>query len=421
MIALFFAILLIGIVVGLPIAFAIAIAALLFLVLNGFPMPGVVVQRMVAGVDAFPLLALPLFILAGRLMAFGTTDRLMRLANALLGAVRGGLAMSGVVAATFFSSISGSGVATCAAVGSIVQPEMRKQGYPAGFAAALVAGAGSLGIVIPPSLPMVIFGVSAGVSIGDLFLAGILPGLLTAGLFIVYCWGVSLRQGYAASGSRPPWRELIRIVADSLLPLSMPVLILGGILWGIFTPTEAAAVAVAVALLLSMGVYRVLTLGQLGQVLLESAKSSAVILFVIAASAPFSWVMATERIPQQLSALIMSLSSDPWVIVALMIAVMLFLGTFMETIAIIVIMTPIFMPLVQSIGMHPVHFGVIFTLALAIGGATPPLSVNLFVTARIAGIPIERAFPFILHIVLVMLLALLITAALPALSLWPTS
>jgi len=419
-IAIFFGILFVCIVVGVPIAFSIAISALLFLILNDFPMPGIVVQRMVAGVDSFPLLALPMFILAGNLMAFGTTDRLMRLANALLGSIRGGLAMSGVVAATFFSSISGSGVATCAAVGSIVQPEMQKKGYPVGFSASLVAGAGSLGIVIPPSLPMVIFGVSAGVSIGDLFLAGIIPGLLTALLFILYCWGMSCLKGYASSQARPQWREFVKIIADSLLPLLMPVLILGGILWGIFTPTEAAAVAVAYALVLATVVYRSLSMRQLGQVLLDSTKGSAVILFVIAASAPFSWVMATERIPQLLSSFIVSISSEPWVILSLMIAFMLFLGTFMETIAIIVIMTPIFMSLVNTINMNPVHFGVIFTLALAIGGATPPLSVNLFVTARIAGIPIERAFPYIIHIVLVMVVALLVTAAVPAMSIWPT-
>jgi len=416
----FFGLLFVAILVGIPVAFAIAISALAFLILTDFPMPGVVVQRMVAGVDSFPLLALPMFILAGNLMAFGTTERLMRLAHALLGQIRGGLAMSGVVAATFFSSISGSGVATCAAVGAIVQPEMTKKGYPVGFSASLVAGAGSLGIVIPPSLPMVIFGVSASVSIGELFLAGIVPGLITALLFLVYCWGASRRQGYAPSELRPNPREFARIVADSLLPLLMPVLILGGILLGVFTPTEAAAVAVAYALILAMLVYRALTVRQLGQVLLSSAKSSAVILFVIAASAPFSWVMATERIPQLLSGMIVATASEPWAVLALMVAFMLFLGTFMETIAIIVIMTPIFMPLVHAIGMNPVHFGVVFTLALAIGGATPPLSVNLFVTARIAGISLERAFPYIIHVVLVMLVALLITAAVPAISTWPT-
>lgn len=419
MIALFFATLAVAIIVGIPVGFSVAISALLFLVVDGFPLPGIVVQRMVSGVDSFPLLALPLFILAGNLMAYGTTERLMKLANALLGRVNGGLAMSGVAAATFFSSISGSGAATAAAVGTIVQPEMEKKGYDVGFSASVIAGAGSLGIIIPPSLPMVIFGVSASVSIGDLFLAGILPGILTALILVAYCWFMARRRGYGMTGEAPVRENFLRVLADATLPLLMPVIILGGILLGIFTPTEAAAVSCAYALLLSTVIYRRLGLADLWRVILNSAIGSAVILFVIAAATPFSWVMATERIPQAFNDLVLGLSANPSLVLFLMMALILILGTFMETIAIIVIMTPIFMSLVSDIGIHPLQFGTMFMLALAIGGATPPLSVNLFVTARIAGIPIERSFPFIIHIVLAMLLSLVIVWAIPFLSTWP--
>ncbi len=420
MVMAFFAILIAAIVIGIPIGFSIAIAAFLFLILDGFPIPGVVIQRMISGVDSFPLLALPMFILAGNLMAFGTTARLMRLAHALLGHVRGGLAMSGVVAATFFSAISGSGAATCAAVGSIVQPEMMKKGYARGFAASIVAGAGSLGIVIPPSLPMVIYGVSAGVSIGDLFLAGIIPGLLTAVMLLVYSYWISARRNFGVPERRVASGELGAALMDSFLPLMMPFIILGGIMSGLFTPTESAVVAVFYALVLSMLVYRELTPAALLQVLIDSAKGSAIVMFIIAASSPFSWVMAMERIPQALSSFILDIAPNNTVIAVLLIAFILFLGTFMETIAIIVIMTPIFMTLVKTIGMDPIHFGVILMIGLAIGGATPPLSVNLFVTCKIGKITLEDCFPYIMHVVAVMVLALVMTALIPIMSTWPT-
>lgn len=420
MIVVFFAILIGSIVVGIPIGFSIFLSAFLFLIIDGFPIPGIVVQRMVAGVDSFPLLALPMFILAGNLMAFGTTERLMRLANALLAHVKGGLAMAGVVAATFFSSISGSGAATCAAVGSIVQPEMTRKGYDKGFSASVIAGSGALGIVIPPSLPMVIFGVTAGVSIGDLFLAGIVPGLLTSALLLVYCAFIARRSDFPPAAQRASLPDLAAAIRQSIMPLLMPVIILGGILSGMFTPTESAVVAVAYALFLSVVLYRELSIRDLGRVLLSSAKGSAVVLFIIAASSPFSWVMAMERIPQALSAAITDFAPNEFSILVMLILFILALGTFMETIAIIVIMTPIFMTLVNAIGMHPIHFGVILMIGLAIGGATPPLSVNLFVTCRIAGISIERCFPYILQVVAFMIAAMVITIAFPGMSLWPT-
>lgn len=421
MLIAFFGILAVAILIGIPIGFSISIAAFLFLLLDGFPAPGVVVQRMVAGVDSFPLLALPLFILAGNLMAYGTTSRLMNLAHALLGHVRGGLAMSGVVASAFFSSISGSGAATCAAVGSIIQPEMVKKGYDKGFVASIMAGAGSLGIVIPPSLPMVIFGVSAGVSIGDLFLAGILPGILTAFLLLLYAMWTAKVRNFPKTEKRSSNTELYAALKGSILPLLMPVIILGGIMSGLFTPTESAVVAVAYALILSTVVYKELGLRDLCAVFISSAKGSAIILFIIAASSPFSWVMAMEKIPQMLSSFIIAVAPNEFVVLVLLVAFILFLGTFMETIAIIVIMTPIFMTLVTTIGMDPVHFGAILMLGLAIGGATPPLSVNLFVTCKLINIQIEHCFPYILHVVFTMIVAMILVTALPWLSLWLTT
>lgn len=420
MILLFFGILIVALVVGVPVGFSIAISALLYLVIDGFPMPGVVVQRMVAGIDSFPLLALPMFILAGNLMAFGTTERLMRLANALMAHIRGGLAMAGVVAATFFSSISGSGAATCAAVGSIVQPELTKKGYDRGFAASIIAGAGSLGIVLPPSLPIVIFGVSASVSIGDLFLAGIIPGLLLAVLLLGYAGWISRKRNFATIEARASRADIVAAAKDSILPLMMPIIILGGIMSGAFTPTESAVVAVAYALVLSVLVYRELTLKDFMGVLLSSAKGSAVILFIIAASSPFSWVMAMERIPQSLSTAVIDFAPNNFSILVMLVLFILLLGTIMETIALIVIMTPIFMTLVKAIGMDPIHFGVVLMIGLAIGGATPPLSVNLFVTSRIANISMERCYPYIAHVVGVMLVAMILAIAIPAMSVWPT-
>jgi len=406
-------------ILGMPVGFAIGIACLLFMFIDGGPIASnIVALRMIAGVDSFPLLALPFFMLAGELMQYGTTPRLMRLANALLGFMRGGLAGVAVAASAFFGAISGSGVATVAAVGSIVQPEMIRKGYGKGFSASLVAGAGVLGMVIPPSMAMVVFGVSAGVSIGALFLAGIIPGLLTAGMLIVYGVYISKKRHYGGDAGRFDLHELALAGKQAILPLLLPVIILGGVMTGVFTPTESAVVAVVYAFVLGFFVYREIDLQRLMVSVNRSAVTSAVILFIIAAASPFGWIMTIEQIPDTLANLLTTLTQSVVLQLILISLLLLIMGTFMETIATIIIMTPILTPIATGIGLDPIHFGVLMMMNLAIGGVTPPLAVGLFTSAKICGIQIEDTFPDVLHVLAVMILAYALVLFIPPLALF---
>lgn len=405
-------------IIGIPVGFSVGIASLVFMFMGGGTISAnIVALKMISGIDSFPLLALPLFMLAGDLMKYGTTPRLMRLANALLGFMRGGLAGVAVASSAFFGAISGSGVATVAAVGSIIQPEMIKKGYGKGFSASLVAGAGVLGMVIPPSMAMVVFGVSAGVSIGKLFLAGIIPGLLTAVLLIVYGVYISKRRQYGGKG-KFNIHELVVSGKQAILPLLLPVIILGGVMTGIFTPTESAVVAVVYAFILAFFVYREVNLKQLAESVNSSAITSAAILFIIAAASPFGWIMTIEHIPDALANMLTNVTQNDILQLILISLLLLIMGTFMETIATIIIMTPILTPIAVGIGLDPIHFGVLMMMNLAIGGVTPPLAVGLFTSAKISGIKIEDTFPDVLHVLAVMLLAYALVLFIPSLALF---
>lgn len=413
---LFLAILLI---IGLPVSFAIGVSSLLFLLTqNTVVTPTIIPQRMISGLDSFPLMALPFFLLAGNLMAFGTTPRLMRFANAMLGFIKGGLAGVTVIASAFFGAISGSGVATVAAVGSVVTPEMIKKGYGRGFVASLVAGAGVLGMVIPPSMAMVVFGVSAGVSIGDLFLAGVIPGLFVSLFLVIFGIYISRKRNYGGDATKFDLKELGSSFKSALLPMFLPFIILGGVMTGIFTPTESAVVAVIYAFILATFVYRELSLKKLVQVFKESAINSSVILFIIAAATPFGWILTTQQIPNKMSSLLTNMTTNDVVILTVISIILLILGTFMETIATIIIMTPILFPIAVAAGIDPVHFGIIMMVNLAIGGVTPPLAVGLFTSAKIAKISIEETFPDVLYVVGVMILSYIVIVLVPPLSLW---
>lgn len=416
---LIFSLLFLLLIMGLPVGFAIGISGFLFLMLSSGPIsPNIVMQKMFSGIDSFPLLALPFFILAGDLMAYGTTPRLMKLANAFLGPVRGGLAGVNVASSAFFGAISGSGVATVAAIGSVVQPEMVKKGYGKGFTASLTAGGGVLGMIIPPSMPMVVFGVTASVSIGGMFLGGIIPGLLTALLLIVFGIWVSRKRKYGDTGAQFSLKECTEAIREASLPIFLPIIILGGVMSGVFTPTESAVVAVVYAFILAMFVYKELRWKDLKAVMTRSAITSAVILFIISAAAPFGWILTMEKIPVLLSGFITGFTDSKVLIMIMISVLLLILGTFMETIAIIIIMTPILFPIATNIGLDPIHFGVIMMLNLAIGGVTPPLAVGLFTSAKIIGIRIEDTFPDVLYVVGIMVLAYLLVLFIPQLTLF---
>jgi C4-dicarboxylate transporter DctM subunit len=335
-------------------------------------------------------MAVPFFILAGDIMnRGGTTVRLIRFANSLVGHIQGGLAHANVVANMFFAGISGSAVADASAIGAIMIPSMEKNGYDKDFSAALTASAATIGPIIPPSIIMVIYGVSVGVSVGGLFAAGFVPGVLLglALMFIVY--RVSHRRGYAKyetfSGKR-----VVTELRDAIWALLAPVIILGGILGGIFTPTEAAAVAVAYSFLVGKFIFRELTWKDVPKVLLQSGITTASILLIISMANVFAWVIAANMIPQKLANLFLAISDNPYVFLAVINVFLLIVGMFMETGAAIILLAPILAPVATSLGINPLHFGFIMVLNLAIGMATPPVGVCLFVSCGITGLSLEQ-------------------------------
>jgi C4-dicarboxylate transporter DctM subunit len=388
---------------GMPVAFAIGASSVVFCLAHGSPKLAIIAQRMVEGVDSFPLMALPLFILAGEIMAYGSTPRLMRLAHMLLGRIPGGLAATGSLACGLFGAISGSAVATVAAIGSIVSPEMVKSGYRKSFTTSLVAGSGVMGMIIPPSFCMVLYGAASGyVSIEGMFLAGVIPGVFTIVLFIIYSIFMGKRHGFYAPHESLTAKQRVLIVFDALPPLMMPAIILGGVLSGLFPPTESAAVASMYAFFLAAIVYREINFATLVRICTRSAISSAIVMLIIAMASPFGWIMAMQGIPKLLASSVISLSSNLYVVVMLITLVLLVLGTFMEGNSLIILLTPILLPLVTSLGMDAIQFGMVFMMTIAVGGVSPPLAVSLYVSARIVGIKIEETFPEILHVLAIL-------------------
>ncbi len=403
---------------GIPVAFAIAISGTAYLIFESAVPLLVVAQRMVVGVDSFTLLAIPLFLLAGGLMAEGgITPRIMKFASTLVGHIPGGMAMVMVVSCMFFGAISGSGVADVAAIGSILLPVMKEQGYKKPFSAALLGCSGALATIIPPSIVMVILGVTMGTSIGKLFLGGIIPGIFAGIGLMLISYAFALREKYPRL-DRSTWRERWAAFKGAFLPLLVPFIILGGILLGIFTATEAGGVAALYALILSMFVYRKVTWKKLLEICVEVARISAVVLFIIAAANLFGWILAAEDIPQKVADFFLSISGNYWVILFLFNILLIILGMFMETIAIIIIVMPIFMPIFMQLGMDPVHLGVIVCVNLAIGANTPPLGVDLIAACRIAGVRYEESFRFLMPLYAAMVLVLILLVTFPQIALW---
>ena len=407
--------------VGTPIAFCVGISALAGLIQLGDIPLLLIPHMMFQGTDSFPLLAVPFFVLAGALMnAGGITRRLVNFANLLVGHVRNGLALVNVVASMFFAGVTGAAVADTSAIGSVLIPAMKEEGYDLDFSAAITAASSTMGPIIPPSIPMIIYGVSAEQSIGALFLAGIIPGLLI-GLALMTVAYFSNGQPQAGSGPRREaanYRSLLLGVKDALLALFMPAFILGGILAGIFTPTEAAAVSVLYAFVVGRFVYNELSYRQLPALAQESLVVTAVIMFIIANAAIFGWLVAALQLPQKIVALFTSGISSRWLILILINLFLLLVGTFMETTASLIILTPVLLPLAKQIGLDPIHFGAIMVLNLVIGLTTPPLGVCLFVSSGIAGISLERISRAMIPFLLAAIVVLLLITYIPSLSMW---
>jgi C4-dicarboxylate transporter DctM subunit len=370
--------------------------------------------------NSFPLMAIPFFILAANLMTHGgISRRLVEAANAVVGSFRGGLGMTAVLSCMFFAAISGSSAATVVAVGTLLIPGMIKAGYDRKFSTGLIATSGGLGILIPPSVPLIVYGIVTETSIGDLFLAGILPGLLTGALLLALVVVLSRRRNLGAEALPMSGAERIRAIRDAILGILLPVLVLGGIYGGIFTPTEAAAAAVLYAFLVSMFVYREIGFAELGRIVLRSARMSAMVMFIIANAILFTFVLSLERIPAEVAELFIALDLRPWAFLLMINVLFLFVGMFMDSIGAILILAPILFPIAVELGVDPVHFGIIFIMNFEIGAITPPLGINLFVASGISTLSALQVARAAVPWALVLLLALLLVTYIPGIALFP--
>jgi tripartite ATP-independent transporter DctM subunit len=375
-------------VIGVPVAIALGGASFLYVALEGGSPLLVVVHRMVGGVDSFPLLAIPFFIMAGSLMnSAGITTRIYDFAVALVGWLKGGLGHVNVVGSVIFAGMSGTAVADAGGLGNIEIKAMRDHGYPVEFAVGITGASSTIGPIIPPSLPLVIYGVMANASIGQLFAAGLIPGLFMAATIMVMIAYYARVRGYHADASfrlAVLWYTFRR----ALLPLLTPVLLIGGMTTGAFTPTEAAIAATFYAMILGLFVYRTLTWRGLIKVSMETAETTAIILLIVAGASIFGYLITTTRVTDEV---VLSITDEPWVVLLLVNIFLLIVGCFMETIAAITILVPVLLPLMEKIGVDPVHFGLIMVLNLMIGLLTPPVGMVLYILARVANISFERA------------------------------
>lgn len=399
--------------IGVPICFSLGFVSLGGVLASGFP-PLIVVQRMFTGADSIALIAIPLFMLAGELMfQGGMSKRLVNFADTLLGHFPSGLAMVSILACMFFAAITGSAIAATAAIGGIMIPLMKEKGYENTFSAPLLACGGSIGPIIPPSIPLLIYGVMANVSVGKLFIGGFIPGILMGIGLMIYSYIVGKKRNYTGRDTRASLKEILASAKDALLALLMPVIIIGGIMSGKFTATESGAIAVFYAMVVGIFVYKELKVKQMFSVLVNCAKSTGQVLIVVAFASLFTWIITVNQIPQQISAYL-SDSIDSKILLLLVINIILLIaGTFIDTTSALVIFAPLFIPLVQSFGVDLIHFGLIMAVNLTIGMCTPPLGVCLFVSGSIAKISLKQQMRDLLPMIAVLIVVLLIVTYFP--------
>ncbi|SNS28177.1 TRAP transporter large permease [Tropicimonas sediminicola] len=401
-----FAVFVTGLIIGVPVAVTLALSSLIYLVLAGIPLV-VMPQKIYAGMDVFVLLSIPGFILAGNLMnRGGITNRIIRFANAIVGWIRGGLGLTNIAASMLFGGITGTAVADAASIGGVMIPGMKKAGYPADFSAAVTAASSTVGPIIPPSVPMIIVGALSGISVGKMFMAGAIPGILMGLAMMVTCYIISVRKNFP----RQKWEgfgEVGRSFASAFWALAMTGLIIYGLLSGLATPTETAIVASAYAFVVGAFVYRELPIREVPKVVVDSAISSAAILSLVGFANVFGWILVSERIPQAIADGVLSLTDNRILVILIINILLLFVGMFMETIAALIILFVPLLSLAQAVGIEPLHFATFAVLNLMIGLTTPPVGVCLFVCAGIANLqltPVVRAIaPFLLTNILVLL------------------
>jgi len=405
------------VLINVPIGFALAITAVVLMAAKGIGMLSVPL-RLFHGADNFPLIAIPLFILAGQLMnSAGLSVRLINFCSALVGFIRGGLAMVNIVASMFFAEISGSAVADAAALGSILIPAMKKKGYPADFSAAVTSASATQAIIIPPSIPMIIYAVMAETSIVALFMAGLIPGVMAGVSMMILSYYFAVKKKYPIE-EKFELKNLWVTFKEASWSFLLPVIIIGGIFGGVFTATEAASMAVMAAFFIGVFVYRELRFRDLPQVLLNCGIQSAVVMMIVASSALLSWLLTNELIPQKIAAAITAATQNKYIILMLMNIFFLFAGMFLHSAAAIIMIVPIVMPLVHKVGIDPIHFGLIVTFNLGIGQQTPPVASVLLTTCSVANVSISEVMRVNIYFIFLAICVLIILTYLPEISLF---
>lgn len=408
---------LVMIFLGVPIAFSLGLSSLIYLLLNDISLT-IVPQKLFEGINSFTLICIPGFILAGGLMnAGGITDRIIKFTKNLLGHIRGGLGLANVGASMGFGGITGTALADTASLGAVLIPSMKKEGYDAPFAVAVTSSSSTIGPIIPPSLPMIIMGTLATVSIGDLFIAGVIPGILLGIGLMLATYIISVKRSYPKE-ERQPFLVVFKSFWSAFWALMMPVVILFGILSGYFTPTEASIIAVVYGLIVGLFIYGDLKVRNIPKIIMNSMVTAAGIMILVGFANLFGWILVSEQIPQLIADTLLSITENPIVIILLINLLLLFVGTFMETIAAIVILFPVLLPVATQIGMDPVHFGVMMVLNLMIGLSTPPVGVCLFVASSIGKVSIGQASKALLPFLGVCLIVLLLVSFIPEITLF---
>ena len=404
---------------GAPIAASIGLALILTSAAGGGFSQAYIGRSAILALDSFPILAIPMFIFAGEIMGQGgISKRLFNFANACLGGISGGVAIATVFTCMLFGAISGSGPATFAAVGALMIPLMAKQGYDKAFVTGLTAASGGLGVLIPPSLPMVMYGITASVSIGSMFLAGVIPGLISGLALMIYSYLHCKKNPPKLTEESENRMGILASVKDGFWALLAPVIILGGIYLGLVTPTEAAAVSVVYGAFVGLFIYKTLELKQLPRLLFRAAATNAPILLVVSLATVFGKILSMLKIPASIAMTVMGISDNPIMILLLINILLLFAGMLMETLAAIIILTPMLLPIATAIGVDPIHFGVIMVANLAIGFVTPPIGVSLYTAASITKLPFSDIARAAVGPILALLAALAVITVFPALSTW---
>jgi C4-dicarboxylate transporter DctM subunit len=406
---------------GMPVFMSLAISSVVALTFGGYLPMSVIHNSIFDGLNIFPLLAIPCFVIAGTLMEYGNiTNQIIEVVKQMVGRVHGGLGITTILACTFFAAISGSGPGTVAAVGTILVPAMIRSGYSKEYAAAVSSSGGTIGLLIPPSNPMIIYSILGNVSVTAMFTAGFIPGFVVGAAMSLTAWGLARKHGYRGAEDMPPFElgRFLKSCRKSFFSLLTPFVILGSIYSGLCTPVEAAVLAIAYALFVGIVINRALRPNHIYRALMEGALLCGAVLLIVGTSTLFGKILTFEEAPQRLATAVMGFSQDPYVVLLLIIGVLILLGMFMETLSTIIILVPVLMPMLHMVGIDPIHFGVILVVTNEMALLTPPLGVNLFVSSRIANISVERISVGVLPFLAALILCILLLTFFPAISTW---